>query len=180
MYDLIPYYLTSRYFGRHNYLKLKQCNKRLRKFSSEWCGHDEAHSEMDKFYGILLYSAEIYSYMNRCNMTLKYLVQTLDTAFSHRRYWLWVPRTIPARHLAMSQRPPATQHVVRWEVVLQRASCWGHYWHGLIQNWHGHDWPLHVTTKLRTPKANYTMQFVCVHKQYSIHPIWTYSNRHPR
>jgi len=113
-------------------------------------------------------------------MTLKYLVPTLDTAFSHKSYWLWVPHPVPTRHLAMSQLPPATQHVVRWEVVSQRASCWGHYWHGLIQNWRGHDWPLHVTTKLRTPKANYTMQFVCVHMQYSIHPIWTRSNRHPR
>lgn len=61
---------------------------RLHMFSCEWCGHAEAHSEMDKFYEILLYLAEIHSYMNTCNMTFKYLVQTLDTAFSHKRYRL--------------------------------------------------------------------------------------------
>jgi hypothetical protein len=154
----------------HNYLKLSQCNMGLRMFSSERCGRTEVHWKMGKLYGILLYLTEIYSYMNRCTMTLKHLVPTLDTAFSHKRYWSWVPHTVTTRHLAMSQPPLATQHVVRWEVVSQRASCWGHYWHGLIQNWHGHDWPLHVTTKLRTPKANYTMQFVCVHMLYSIHP----------
>jgi hypothetical protein len=55
-------------------------------FSCEWRGHTEAHSEMDKLCRILLYVTGIYSYVNRCTVTLKYLVPTLDTAFSHKRY----------------------------------------------------------------------------------------------
>lgn len=160
----------------HIYLKLTQCSRRLRMFSYEWCGRTEIIWNTVIFgsntYIVIWIDApwpsNIISNLRHCFFT-----QTPLTVSSS-------PHTVPTRHLAMSQPPPATQHVVRWEIVSQRASCWGRYWHGLIQNWHGHDWPLHVTTKLRTPKANYTMQFVCVHIQYSIHPIWTRSNRHPR
>jgi hypothetical protein len=84
-------------------------------------------------------------------------------------------------HPAMSQPLPDTQHVVTRETVPTTDRCWGHYWHGLTQTWHVHDWPLHLTTKLRTPEANYTVQFACTRVlQYSIHPAWTRSNRDPR
>jgi hypothetical protein len=64
--------ISSTHFVMHNYLKLKQCNMWLRMFSSERCGRTEARSKIDKLYGIMLYLTEIYSYMNRYTMTVKY------------------------------------------------------------------------------------------------------------
>jgi len=72
IYDISHLRVNSTHFVVHNYLKLNQCNMWLRMFSSEWCGRTEARSKIDKLYGILFYLTEIYSYMNRYTMTLKY------------------------------------------------------------------------------------------------------------
>jgi hypothetical protein len=112
-----------------NYLKSKQCNMWLRMFSSEWCGRTEVRSKIDKLYGIVFYLTEMYSYMNRYTMTLKYFFPNLRHCFFTQTLLI-----VSSSH-CITETPSnvttATQHVVRWEVVSQRASCWGHYWHGL-------------------------------------------------
>jgi hypothetical protein len=106
--------INSKHFSTYNSLKSMQCNKWFRMFSRGLYGRIETRSEMGKLYGILLYLTEMFSDMNRCNITLKYLVPNLrHCLFKQKRL---IVSSSPCTNETPSDITTATRHTARGEV----------------------------------------------------------------